>query len=79
MKGNKQIFSNRKADRVKGYKKLFNKQKDHYDPPKQIAKDLVEAMQALGHDITLQEAMDYLRSSYAVHDRKYYLTHIKNG
>jgi hypothetical protein len=79
MKGNKQIFSNRKAERVKGYKKLFKKQNNYYSPPKQIAKDLVEAMEALGHDITLQEALDYLKCSYAVHDRKYYLTHMKNG
>ena len=78
MKGNKQIFSNSRKERIKGYTKLFKKQGDYYDPPKQIAKDLVEAMAAMGHDVTLEEASDYLRASYAVHDRKYYLTHRKN-
>ena len=73
MKGNNQLFSSRKAERIKGYRKLFKKQKDYYKPPKDYARDIVEAMQALGHDISIEEAMDYMRSSYAAGDRRFYL------
>jgi hypothetical protein len=73
MKGNNQLFSSRKADRIKGYKKLFKKQGDYYKPPRDYAKDIVEAMTALGHEVTLQEVEDYMRSSYAAGDRRFYL------
>tara|TARA_R110002110_G_scaffold104875_6_gene264110 strand:- start:84 stop:320 length:237 start_codon:yes stop_codon:yes gene_type:complete len=76
MKGNKQIFSKNRPDRIKGYKKLFREQKDKYSPSKLIAKDLVEAMEAQGHEVTVKEALAYLMSSYAVHDRKYYMDHM---
>ena len=74
MKGNKQIFSNNKDERVKGYKKLFKTKGNEYDPPKQIAKGLVEAMEALGHKVNLKQALDYMKASYAVFDRNYYET-----
>ena len=64
MKGNNQLFSSRKAERIKGYKKLFRKQGDYYKPPKDYARDIVEAMQALGHDISIEEAMDYIVMFY---------------
>ena len=76
MKGNKQIFSKNKTDRIKGYKKLFREQKEYYAPRKDIAKDLVEAMEAQGFDITIKEAIAYLQSSYAVFDRRYYIAHV---
>ena len=74
MKGNKQIFSKYKKDRVKGYKKLITSQKNDasYAPPKHIAKGIVEAMEAQGYDIDLEQAIAYMRSSYAVFDRDYY-------
>ena len=77
MKGNQQIFSRRKETRVKGYKKLFKNQKEYYDPPKKIAKELVIAMEALGYDVDEKQAAAYLKSSYAVFDREYYLRHVK--
>jgi len=77
MKGNKLIFSSHKEDRVKGYKKLLQSQKDNYQPDKTIAKDIVEAMKAQDYEVTVAEAMAYLKSSYAVHDRKYYLQCMK--
>ena len=77
MKGNKLIFSKYKKDRIKGYKKLLKSQADVYQPKKDIAKDLVEAMEAQGHTVTVAQAIAYLKSSYAVHDRNYYLQHMK--
>ena len=77
MKGNKLIFSKHKQDRVKGYKKLFKVQDSNYDPKKDIAKDIVEAMSAQGYKITVAEAIAYLKSSYAVHDRNYYLQYMR--
>ena len=75
MKGNKQIFSSNRAERIKGYKKMFKEQKDSYSPPKDIAKDITEAMEAQGFEISVEEASAYLRASYASFDRKYYLKH----
>ena len=75
MKGNKQIFSGNKAERIKGYKKMLKEQKNVYSPPKDIAKDITEAMAAQGFEVSLEEAMAYLRASYASFDRKYYLNH----
>ena len=72
MKGNKQIFSNRKEDRIKGYKKLFKTQDKEYDPPKDITKDIVEAMAAQGYKVDVKQATAYMKASYAVFDRKYY-------
>jgi len=72
MKGNNQIFSKIKEDRIKGYKKLFKKKGESYDPPKLIAKDIVEAMEALGYDINFEQAVAYMKSSYAVFERRYH-------
>jgi hypothetical protein len=36
MKGNKQIFSSSKEERVKGYKKLFKAKGKDYDPQKKL-------------------------------------------
>ncbi len=72
MKGNKLIFSKYKKDRIKGYKKLIKEQGKYYDPPKDIAKDLIEAMAAQDYKIDLAQAEAYLKSSYAVFDRNYY-------
>ena len=72
MKGNKLIYSNYKKDRIKGYKKLFKEQEKYYEPPKHIAKDIIDAMAAQGYKVDLEQAMAYLRSSYAVFDRDYY-------
>ena len=77
MKGNQLIFSKYKKDRIKGYKKLLKAQKSNYEPKKDIAKDLVEAMEAQGYEVDVEQALAYLRSSYAVHDRDYYLQHMK--
>ncbi len=77
MKGNQQLFSSRKADRIKGYRKLFKKNADYYKPSGDIAQGLVEAMHALGFEITTEEALAYLKSSYAVHDRDYYVKHFR--
>ena len=74
MKGNKQIFSKNKGERIKGYKKLLKEQKDYYAPPN-ISHDLVEAMEAQGYKVSVEEATAYLKASYAVHDRQYYLAH----
>ena len=73
MKGNKLIFSKIKEDRIKGYKKLLNSQKEYYKPPKDVAVDIVEAMAAQGYEVDVKEAIAYLTSSYAVFDRRYYL------
>ena len=72
MKGNKLIFSKYKKDRIKGYRKLLKEQGKYYDPPKKIAKDIVEAMEAQGYEIKLEQAIAYMKSSYAVFDRDYY-------
>ena len=73
IKGNKKIFSKSREDRVKGYKKLFKQQDKNYSPPRDVAEGLVEAMEALGYEVDIDQALAYLKSSYAVHDRKYYL------
>ena len=72
MKGNKLIFSKYKKDRIKGYRKLFKEQAKSYDPPKKIARGIVEAMEAQGYEIKLEQAIAYMKSSYAVFDRDYY-------
>ncbi len=77
MKGNKQIFSKYKADRVKGYKKLLKSQGKYYDPPKDIIKDIMEAMEAQSFIVTKEQVTAYLRASYAAHDRKFYMRHSK--
>ena len=77
LRGNKQIYSSRKAERIKGYKKYFKKQTGSYEPPKKIVKELVVAMSALGYEIDEEQARAYMRSSYAVFDRDYFLLHIK--
>ena len=73
MKGNKLIFSKYKEERIKGYKKLLKEQKDSYNPPKDIVKDISEAMLAQGHKVNLAHVEAYLRASYAAFDRRYYL------
>ncbi len=73
MKGNKLIFSKKKVERIKGYKKLLKAQKEYYKPPKDVAMDIVEAMAAQGYEVDLEQTMAYLTSSYAVFDRRYYL------
>ena len=77
MKGNKQIFSKYKADRIKGYKKLFKSQDKYYDPPKDIVKDIMEAMEAQSFVVTKEQVTAYLKASYAAHDRKFYMRHSK--
>ena len=72
MKGNKQIFSSSKEERVKGYKKLFKAKGKDYDPPKEVAGDIVEAMLAQGYEVNVKQAIAYMRASYAAFDRKYY-------
>jgi uncharacterized protein (UPF0128 family) len=68
---NKLIFSSNKEERKKGYKKLF-KQKD-YQVKRDLAKDIAEVMEVLGYDVTVEQAMAYLKSSHAVFDRNYHL------
>jgi hypothetical protein len=72
MKGNKQIFSSSREERIKGYKKLFNSKGKDYEPPKQVASDIVEAMEAQGYDVNVKQATAYMKASYAAFDRKYY-------
>tara|TARA_B100000287_G_scaffold13730_1_gene13905 strand:+ start:27201 stop:27431 length:231 start_codon:yes stop_codon:yes gene_type:complete len=72
MKGNKLIYSNYKKDRIKGYRKLLKEQDKNYQPPKKIALGIVEAMAAQGYDIKVEQAIAYMKSSYAVFDRNYY-------
>jgi len=72
MKGNNLLYSKYKKDRIKGYKKLFKAQDKTYEPPKHIAKGIVEAMEAQGYEIELEQAIAYMKSSYAVFDRDYY-------
>ncbi len=77
IKGNRLIFSSIKKDRIKGYKKLLKQQEDKYTPSKDIAKNITEAMDALGYDVTVEQAMAYLRSSQAVYSRDFYERHMK--
>tara|TARA_R100000008_G_scaffold34486_1_gene19498 strand:- start:1084 stop:1317 length:234 start_codon:yes stop_codon:yes gene_type:complete len=72
MKGNKQIFSSSRDERIKGYKKLFKAKGNDYDPPKDIAKGIVEAMEAQGYEVDEKQVMAYMKSSYAVFDRNYF-------
>ena len=76
-KGNRLVFSNLKDERIKGFRKLFKKQEDEYKPNKDIAKSLTEAMEAQGYDVTLEQAMAYLKASIAVHSRDFYVQHRK--
>ena len=72
MKGNKLLFSKYKADRVRGYRKLLKKQDKSYKPPSDIIRDIKEAMEAQGYEIKLEQAIAYMKASYAVFDRDYY-------
>ena len=72
MKGNKQLYSKYKKERIKGYKKLLKVQERNYEPPKQIAKGIVEAMAAQDYSVDLKQVIAYMRASYAVFDRDYY-------
>ena len=72
MKGNKQLYSKYRAERIKGYKKLFKAQEKNYEPPKHIAKGIVEAMAAQDYNVTMEQVLAYMKSSYAVFDRDYY-------
>jgi len=71
IRNNKLIFSSNKEERKKGYKKLF-KQKD-YQVKRDLAKDIAEVMEVLGYDVTVEQAMAYLKCSHAVFDRNYHL------
>ncbi len=73
MKGNKLLFSKYKTERVKGYRKLIKKQDTSYKPPTDIVKDIREAMEAQGFDVSKEEVSAYLKASYAAFDRRYYL------
>ena len=77
MKGNKLLFSKYKPERIKGYKKLLKAQKEYYSPPKDAIGDIVEAMEAQVFEVTKKEVEAYMKSSYAVFDRRYYLEHNK--
>ena len=72
MKNNQQIFSKYKAERIKGYKKLIDVQEKDYTPPNQIAKNIVEAMKAQDHKVSLEQVFAYMKASYAVFDRDFY-------
>ena len=72
MKGNQQIYSKYKAERIKGYKRLIDTQEKYYTPPKQIAKNIVEAMKAQDHKVNLEQVLAYMKASYAVFDRDFY-------
>jgi hypothetical protein len=72
MKGNKQIFSDNRQERVKGYKKLFKNKGKDYDPPRDVAKGIVEAMEAQGYEVDEKQVVAYMKSSYAVFDRNYF-------
>ena len=73
MKGNKQIFSNSREERIKGYKKLFKSKDKEYDPPEQVVGDIVEAMEAQGYEGDLKEVTAYMKASYAAFDRKFHV------
>ena len=72
MKGNQQIYSKYKDERIKGYKKLIGAQEEYYTPPKQIAKNIIEAMKAQDHKVSLEQVLAYMKASYAVFDRDFY-------
>ena len=72
MKGNKQIFSSSREERIKGYKKLFKAKGKDYEPPKQVAADIVEAMEAQGYEVDVKQVTAYMKASYAAFDIKYY-------
>jgi hypothetical protein len=72
MKGNQQIYSKYKAERIKGYKRLIDTQEENYTPPKQIAKNIVEAMKAQDYKVSLEQVLAYMKASYAVFDRDFY-------
>ena len=72
MKGNQQIYSKYKDERIKGYKRLIDAQEKYYTPPKQIAKNIVEAMKAQDHKVNLEQVLAYMKASYAVFDRDFY-------
>ena len=72
MKGNKQLYSKYKEERVKGYKKLLKAQEKNYEPPKHIAKGIIEAMAAQDYKVDLKQVVAYMKASYAVFDRDYY-------
>jgi len=72
MKGNQQIYSKYKDERIKGYKKLIAAQEKYYTPPKQIVKNIVEAMKAQDHKVSIEQALAYMKASYAVFDRDFY-------
>ena len=57
MKGNKLLYSKYKEDRIKGYRKLLKKQTVQYSPPKDIVKDIVEAMEEQGYDIDTKQSL----------------------
>jgi len=73
MKGNKLLFSKYKSERVKGYRKLLKKQDTSYKPPSDIIRDIREAMEAQGYEISKEQVAAYLKASYAAFDRRYYL------
>tara|TARA_R110000751_G_scaffold240465_2_gene341058 strand:+ start:435 stop:668 length:234 start_codon:yes stop_codon:yes gene_type:complete len=73
MRGNKLLYSNYKAERVKGYKKLIKKQTVEYTPPKNIVQDIVEAMAAQDYEVSKKEVDAYLQASYAAFDRRYFM------
>ena len=73
MKGNKLIFSKYKPERIKGYRKLLKEQTVTYTPPKDVIKDIVEAMEAQDFKVTVKQAEAYMKASYAVFDRRYYM------
>ena len=73
MKGNKLLYSKYKSERVKGYRKLLKKQDTSYKPPSDIIRDIREAMEAQGYEISKEQVAAYLKASYAAFDRRYYL------
>ena len=77
MRGNKLLFSNYKAERIKGYRKLIKKQTVQYAPPRHIVQDIAEAMSAQGYDVSKEEVGAYLQASYAAFDRRYYMENKK--
>tara|TARA_Y100000310_G_scaffold324115_1_gene385579 strand:- start:38 stop:268 length:231 start_codon:yes stop_codon:yes gene_type:complete len=72
MKGNKLLYSKYKKDRVKGYKKLIKVQEKYYTPPKQIVKNIIEAMSAQDYKVDIEQVVAYMKASYAVFDRDFY-------
>ena len=72
MKGNKQLYSKYKKDRLKGYRKLIKVQSEIYQPPKRIVPAIAEAMEAQGYKVSKEEVIAYMNASYAAFDRDYY-------